>query len=289
MATENMVKISEHITLDKSRLDQPIGSDFFVVVAILPFICIARLICERVGAAIFLSTDYCAQKFHRKPHALKLAVKKFEESCWKFVYYAAAAIYGVVFISQEGFLRTPYEFYPNHTPKKVYWYYMVQISFYIWMSFCLMWDVKKKDTKQMATHHGVTLGLLLISYSWQLTSIGSLILLLSDIADPFLELAKMFNYVQKEPHSTITFTLFFLAFVGVRLIIFPIYAIYPSLTQPYELSVYVGVPYVYYSANALLIILFGLNIFWSLLIVRVLVRTLRGSDLKDDRSDVESS
>jgi len=229
-----------------------------------------------------------AEKYHRKQHALNMAVKKFEESCWKFVYYTLAAVYGLFFISWESFIRKPYEVYPNYTPTKVYWYYMVQISFYVWMSVCLIWDVRRKDFKQMACHHGVTLGLMLLSYSWQLTNIGALILLLSDIADPFLEMAKMLNYLKKEPASTITFAMFFLSFVGVRLIIFPAYAIYPSLVQTYPLAQYVGVPYVYYSANGLLIILFGLNAFWSYLIVRVLVRTLRGSDLKDDRSDESS-
>ena len=283
-----MVKVNQYVEIDESRLGQPIGSDFFVIVAILPFICAARYICERIGATIFMSTKTAQEKFHRKPHALNIAVKKYEESCWKFVYYTCAAIYGVLFISWEDFIRAPYEVYPNHTPTKVYWYYMVQISFYIWMSVCLLWDVRKKDFKQMAAHHGVTLGLMLISYSWQLTNIGALILLLSDIADPFLELAKMLLYLKIEPASTISFALFFLSFVGVRLIIFPIFAIYPSLVQTYPLATYVGVPYVYYTANALLIILFGLNMFWSYLIVRVLIRTLRGSDLKDDRSDDSS-
>jgi len=283
-----MVQVNEYIRVEEDRLNQSIGSDYFVIAAILPFICIARYVCERIGAAIFLSSK-AAEKFHRKTHALNIAVKKFEESFWKCVYYTVMATYGLVMISWEPFITAPYEVYPNYTPSKVYWYYMIQMSFYIWMSVCLAWDVRKKDFYQMAGHHVTAMALLSVSYSWQLVNIGSLILLLMDIADPFLELAKIFIYLKKETASNITFAIFFLNFVGVRLVVYPLWAMYPSLYQTYPLAVYMEQEKVYYIANGLLIVLMGLNIFWSVLIVKVLIKTITGKDLKDSRSDDESS
>ena len=280
-------KLSEHVTIYEDQLNQKLGSDFFVIVAILPVICIARMICERVGSAIFLSSD-AAQELSRKKLALSIATKKFEESFWKFVYYTIAAIYGIVFISWEPFLREPFTVYPNVISTKLYWYYMVQVSFYIWMSVCIFWDVRKKDFYQMATHHLVTLGLLVLSYAWQVINVGALIMLLSDVADPFLELAKILNYLKKETSSTLVFACFLVAFLGMRLFVYPLYAVYPATMYTFELSQRLNAEIVYYLVNGMLYVLFGLNVFWSVLILKVLLRKLAGNDLKDNRSDDES-
>lgn len=281
------VKISEHVTYYEDKMNQQIGSDFFVIVAILPVICIARIICERVGSAIYLSSN-AAKELSRKKGALNTATKKFEESFWKFIYYALAAIYGIVFISWEPVLRKPFIVYPNPITSKIYWYYMVQVSFYIWMSVCIFWDVRKRDFYQMATHHVVTLGLLVLSYTWQVVNVGSLIMILCDVADPFLELAKMLNYLKKETSSTIAFACFLVAFLGMRLFVYPVYAVYPATMYTFEMSQLLNAEIVYYAVNGMLYVLFGLNVFWSVLILKVLLRKLGGNDLKDNRSDDES-
>jgi len=246
----------------------------------------ARYCCEKVGAFIFLNSS-AAQKIRTKPKAFKLAIKKFEEASWKFVYYASMAAYGVMFLSWEPFLTDLFR-YPNYTPAKITFYYVVQISFYLWMTVCLVWgDVRMKDFYQMTTHHITTLFLLFLSYSWQLTHGGCLLMLLMDIADPFLELGKICKYLEMETASLVAFVMFLVSFIFMRLVLYPIYAVYPCLAHTWELALYMDKFYLYYSINGFMLVLFVLNVYWAVLIIKVLVTKLRHGQIKDIRSDDE--
>ena len=283
----SLLRLSEWIVVDRSRLNEETRKDYLIVFLLVPLICLSRLICEKVGRFIFLSSN-AARELRNKPRALYLAVKKFEESCWKFAYYATVSIYGTLSISWEPFIRDVFDVYPNQVPQKVYWYYMIQLSFYIWMSVCMMWDVRKKDFVQMSLHHATTVVLLVTSYSWQLTNMGSLIMLLMDIADPFLELGKIFKYLGKETPSLISFITFLLSFVGLRVCFYPFLVNYPCLFHTWELAVHMEKEYVYYVLNIALIILLLLNIGWTVLIFNVLIKKLQSGQMQDVRSDDET-
>ena len=151
----SLLRLSDWIVVDTSRLNEETRKDYLIIFLLVPVICLCRLLVEKLGRAFFLSSD-AARELRNKPRALYLAVKKFEESSWKCAYYAAVSIYGILAISWEPFLRDVFDVYPNRVPQKVYWYYMVQLSFYIWMSVCMMWDVRKKDFVQMSVHHATT-------------------------------------------------------------------------------------------------------------------------------------
>lgn len=282
-----MLRLSDWIVVDTNRLNEETRKDYLIVFLLVPVICLCRLLVEKLGRAFFLSSD-AARDLRNKPRALYLAVKKFEESSWKCAYYAAVSIYGIVAISWEPFIGDVFDVYPNRVPQKVYWYYMVQLSFYIWMSVCLMWDVRKKDFVQMSVHHVTTVILLVTSYSWQLTNIGALIMLLMDIADPFLELGKIFKYLGKETPSLLSFITFLLSFVGLRVCYYPFVVNYPSLFHTWELAVYMEKVYVYYTLNIALIVLLILNIGWTVLIFNVLIRKLKSGQMEDVRSDDEA-
>ncbi|CAN0439062.1 unnamed protein product, partial [Discosporangium mesarthrocarpum] len=66
--------------------------------------------------------------------------------------------------------------------------------------FFQLLDTKRSDFWQMFVHHWATLLLLAFSWLLNLVRIGSLILLCHDCSDIFLELAKIFNYLQKRHH-----------------------------------------------------------------------------------------
>ena len=69
----------------------------------------------------------------------------------------------------------------------VRWYYMLELGFYFSLSVTLMFDIKRKDFLAHVTHHAITIGLLIGSWVMGGTRAGSLILLIHDSADVFLE------------------------------------------------------------------------------------------------------
>ena len=144
------------------------------------------------------------------------------------------------------------------------------------------------DFKQMTAHHAVTLYLLVQSYHCQMTNIGSLILLLMDVSDPFLELAKLFNYLEKNKFSTIFFSLFCIVFIFSRVIVYPVAVLYPAIfiAYPYALvsGYHIGV---YYIIIMSLVILFVLNCYWASLIMRIVMEKVIGNEIRDIRSDDE--
>jgi len=64
---------------------------------------------------------------------------------------------------------------------------MTSMAFYWALSFSQFFDVKRKDFWQMFIHHIATISLMCFSWVGNLTRIGSLVLLVHDSADIFLE------------------------------------------------------------------------------------------------------
>jgi ceramide synthetase len=69
----------------------------------------------------------------------------------------------------------------------VWWYYMIELSFYWALMVSQFFDVKRKDFMQMFVHHCATIMLLSFSWACNLTRVGTLVLIVHDVADIFLE------------------------------------------------------------------------------------------------------
>ncbi|KAF7239551.1 Ceramide synthase 3 [Varanus komodoensis] len=78
--------------------------------------------------------------------------------------------------------------YPFHPllPSQ-YWYYMLEMSFYVSLLFTLGIDTKRKDFKAHVIHHFAALGLMFCSWSGNYVRVGTLVLLVHDVADIWLE------------------------------------------------------------------------------------------------------
>ncbi len=282
-----MLRLNDHNAVDTDKLDLNLRHHYLSIFAVLPLICLARYCCECVGRFIFLSSD-AAKCLREKPKALKLAAKKFEEATWKATYYGTMALYGLLFLSWEPYLVDHTAVYPNPVNWKISLYYMVQISFYIWMTVCILWgDVRMKDFYQMTLHHIVTLVLLFVSYSWHITHCGSLLLLLMDIADPFLELGKISKYLGSETYSTVAFVVFFLSFIILRLFVYPVLALYPCIYYTWDLALYLQAQHIYYIVIGFMWVLFALNLYWAGLILKVIIAKFTEGKMRDVRSDDE--
>lgn len=217
--------------------------------------------------------------------------KKFCEASWRFVFYQCSFVGGISVLYHEPWLWTVslcWEDYPQQTLNlALYWWYLVELGFYISLLITLPFDIKRKDFKEQVVHHFVALGLIAFSYSSNLLRIGSVVLIVHDSSDYLLEACKMFNYTHFRRVSNTLFIIFSLVFFYTRLIYFPTQVIYSTLFDSIKDS---GPFFGYYYFNILLLILLILNVYWFCLITRMIFSFLRkGQMTKDIRSDAEES
>lgn len=77
-----------------------------------------------------------------------------------------------------------YPHFPLAGPLK--FYYISQIAFYLHQVLILNAEARRKDHVQMMTHHVITVALMALSYFYNLTRAGCLIMVLMDWCDIFL-------------------------------------------------------------------------------------------------------
>lgn len=77
----------------------------------------------------------------------------------------------------------------------IWWYYMISMSFYWALTVTQFFDNKRKDFWQMFIHHMITLLLMALSWVCNLHRVGSLVLVVHDCADIFLEVKKRFSLI----------------------------------------------------------------------------------------------
>ncbi|XP_043833535.1 ceramide synthase 4-like [Dromiciops gliroides] len=225
----------------------------------------------------------------RKKQEQPLLKKKFCESSWRFLFYFFCSFGGIFILYKEPWFWEPrlcWEKYPKQPLQPaLYWWFLLEIVFYLSLLLTLFFDVKRKDFKEQIIHHFVAVTLLYLSYSANFMRIGALVLLLHDVSDVLLEVGKMFNYAKWKRSCDTTFLIFALVFFVSRLVFFPIKVLYNT----YYLSRAYFQPYFgFYLCNGLLMILQVLHVFWFYLILRMLFKFILVGGVKNDvRSDME--
>lgn len=218
-------------------------------------------------------------------------VKKFQEASWRFTFYLLAFFAGLaVLVDKPWFydLKLMWEDFPKMPvlPSQ-YWYYMIELGFYISLLFSVASDVKRKDFKEQIVHHVATISL--IGFSWLVNYIraGTLIMLVHDASDYLMESAKMFNYAGWRNTCNLIFTVFAAVFIITRLVFLPFWIIHT--TWVYPLTLYPPF-FGFYFFNGLLFVLQALHVFWAVLIIRMVIKFLPSNDIvEDERSDHEES
>ncbi|XP_041758863.1 ceramide synthase 2 [Coregonus clupeaformis] len=218
-------------------------------------------------------------------------IKKFREASWRFTFYLLAFIAGLGALIDKPWFYDMEEMWNGFPTLPLlpsqYWYYMIELGFYISLLFSVATDIKRKDFKEQIVHHVATI--LLISFSWLVNYIraGTLIMLVHDASDYLLESAKMFNYAGWRKTCNYIFILFAAVFILTRLVILPFWIIHT--TWVYPLTLYPPF-FGFYFFNGLLFVLQCLHIFWAGLILRMAIKFLPGNDIvEDERSDREET
>lgn len=265
--------------------------DAFIVVTFIVIFCLVRS---------FL-VEFILKPFAR--HRLKTtslkSLQRFGEQGWSVVYYSCSWTYGFYL-----YKKSPYYFNIEH----IYlgWphdklsglfkiYYLVQIASWLQQIVVLNVEQRRKDYWQMFAHHIITVLLTTGSYYYYFTRIGHVILISMDIVDVLLSSAKMLKYCGFSTACDYMFSLFFLFWVVLRHIVYN-YITYQSWARA-EILMADGeciagavqkicwTPFIINSFIALLVGLQVITCIWMYLIVKVLIKVVRGIGADDVRSD----
>ncbi|CAH8597651.1 unnamed protein product [Schistosoma rodhaini] len=218
-------------------------------------------------------------------------IVKFVESEWKLCYYTTMFFYGLFALHDKSYfwdVRDTMLNYPYHvlTPE-IHWYYMVQLGYYTASLLWVFYEVKRSDFKVLIGHHISTVSLLTFSYITNYHRVGAVVLILHDIADCWMEAAKICKYVNKQLATEVLFSIFVLVWIVTRLTYFPFWVIWAT----FKFGIFANGPY---PANLImvgfLLVLQILHIYWFCLIVKIAIQVKSNGHLvKDCRSDSELS
>lgn len=145
------------------------------------------------------------------------------------------------------------------------------MSFYWALVVSQFFDIKRKDFWQMFVHHVVTLLLLSLSWICNLHRVGSLVLVIHDCADIFLEAAKITKYANYQKLCDGIFAFFTIIWIATRLGFFPRIIYSTSVEAPRILPMFPA----YYIFNSLLILLLCLHVAWTYMILKIAHNSLK--------------
>jgi len=201
-------------------------------------------------------------------------------------------------------------------------YYISQLAFWSQQIAVLHLEHRRKDHLQMLLHHIVTIVLLAGSYSYRQWRAGNAVLVCMDLVDIILPLAKVLRYLSLQRCCDAAFAVFVGVWIITRHIFFlaicwsihkhvqvttMAYGTYStstgellSLESNDDILINIFQPFVDPLAKSvafnvnirrlflgLLLLLQGITIAWFAMIVRVIVRMIRGEGATDSRSDDE--
>ncbi|KAI1361104.1 TLC domain-containing protein [Xylaria arbuscula] len=250
---------------------------------------------------------------------------RFSEQAWLLVYYSFFWPLGVyLYYNSPSFMnmRELWTDWPNReVTGLVKAYFLGQWAFWLQQVLVIHIEERRKDHWQMLTHHFITISLMTASYYYHHTRVGILILVLMDIVDIFLPLAKCLKYLGFSTLCDVMFGMFMVSWFVARHVFYMMvcWSIWRDAIHVMPIGCFYGnnnnlkgplpipdgwnhwvEPFrnpegalcfsqtVVYGFLYTLLGLQAITIFWFFMIIRVAVRVLRGGSADDPRSDDEA-
>ncbi|KAJ3152249.1 sphingosine N-acyltransferase lag1 [Geranomyces variabilis] len=257
---------------------------------------------------------------------------KFSEQTWLLMCHTASFFGGVVLIS-----GTPAEsaLWGNWDGLKQFWigypfnhrailpvfkiYYLAILGYWLHHVFALgvegvRWRMvqrmrargetnlpyaqNRSDFWPLALHHAVTVSLIIVSYVMNFTRGGLVVIVLLDVADIFLPLAKILKYAGHNTICDAAFAVFTILWVYTRHYVLGRVCVsiwYDTLTcipaEAREWDPWVSESFWDMKVYWMFVIFFGtlqvLLVYWLAMIVKVVLKVVRGGPAEDVRSDDE--
>ncbi|KAJ8950754.1 hypothetical protein NQ318_011247 [Aromia moschata] len=219
------------------------------------------------------------RKGQNKPSTLT----KFCENSWRCLYYTFSFTYGITVLWDKPWLWDINEcwngFPHQNVTSDIWWYYMISMSFYWSLCVSQFFDVKRKDFWQMFIHHIATIILMWLSWVVNVFRIGTLVLVVHDCPDIFLEATKMAKYAGYQRLCDALCAILTVLWIVTRLGIFPFWIIRnTSIDAPKIVPMFPA----YYIFNSLLILLLLLHCFWTYLILKLVYNSLKAGKMEGD-------
>ncbi|KAF0713158.1 Aste57867_4488 [Aphanomyces stellatus] len=289
-----------------------IGTECIVIAYVLPNdlrLLLIGLLFVVAGAvwltkAIFRSGGGYVSRSYLKhlgdPLRKEVTMKKFCDQSWQLTLHVAMTILELMVIQGEPWWSDTTTLWNPESPTCDFpdqkfltkFLYMIQLAIWIYTAFsCKFLEEIRKDYLVMMTHHFVTIALVTWSYATQFMPIGVLVLLIHDASDIPLDMLKMANYLKLEARKGffVSEGLFAISIVGwfySRVYLFPTKLIYSAFWenreacclphQAHDLSILFPSPGPpsWLAFIVLLTTLFVLHVWWTFLLLRLLVGVL---------------
>lgn len=172
---------------------------------------------------------------------------KLVENLWYVCYYPTLSLIAWYLLSGASFFPWNSVGFWNEFPNfgdwtahpSWYYYYALQLGFYLQGLVALVsFETKRKDFTELMLHHVVTILLIVLSYCASHHRLGLNVLIVHDLSDVLLYLAKVMHYMDKYGRvlrkifnalTQIIFISFALLFAWSRNYVFPNFIILPSV------------------------------------------------------------
>jgi very-long-chain ceramide synthase len=128
-------------------------------------------------------------------HPTRRTATRFAEQAWSVFYYSISFAIGLYIILHSpywGDMREVWADYPQIESNGFFKaYYLVELAFWLQQVFVLNIEARRKDFWQMLTHHIITCILLFMSYTYNVTRVGNVILCIMDFSDILLSVISL--------------------------------------------------------------------------------------------------
>ncbi|KAI8680021.1 TLC domain-containing protein [Fusarium keratoplasticum] len=252
------------------------------------------------------------------------SLTRFSEQAWLMVYYTVFWPWGVyIYCTSPHYMsmKNLWTDWPNRELDGLMkGYLLCQWAFWLQQMIVINIEERRKDHWQMFTHHIVTTALIYSCYAYHHTRVGNFILVIMDVVDLFLPLAKCLKYSGFTKLCDVMFGLFVVSWFIARHVLYMMvcWSIYSDVPQIMPVGCFKGTndnligpidppagysylldPFlkpdglvcynetIQWAFLAPLLFLQVITIAWFTLIVRVIIKVLKGGDAEDVRSDDE--
>ncbi|GAX83603.1 hypothetical protein CEUSTIGMA_g11028.t1 [Chlamydomonas eustigma] len=217
----------------------------------------------------------------------KLLLRKINEALWKLSCYGLFVLIGSLnTLRSEWFWRTKayWQGWPHQEGMQPLRYQCaLELSYYVSGVAMLLFEVSRKDQAMMMVHHCATIVLTGACYWYNYARAGCVIMLIHDINDVLMEVAKLCSYMKRETLAKVAFGLFVVCWMALRMVMFPTVIIRSTMFEVVEVLGYQ--PPMYWLINSLFVLLYCIHVYWFTLILRILWSVLVTGSGKDVREE----
>lgn len=221
-------------------------------------------------------------RYRRKTINSDVIMKKYQTTLYRLIYGVISITVGMYVLYDEKWILK-LDFTPDLKdeviPLKYKVYYALCMCFYIIELSFIPFEPTKHDSLQMILHHLGTLVLMYLSYNPKYIKFGVLILPLNNITDPMLSFCKLCDYLKDELCANVGLFVFSVSFIPLRLLVYPRYMLWNAWKFSQQDQFRSPAPYIL----TLLFMLQIMNIIWTMYLIILFVKVIKGEKLKDPR------